>query len=80
MLVDVSGQGQPPAKAPLLHQDAANVSQVQEKGSFQSTQPTPPAPNQSTTRIKPPTTLSIMSSIPLVANGLDAQKLHFRST
>ena len=32
------------------------------------------------TRIKPSTTLSIMSSIPLVADRLGDQKLHFRST
>lgn len=79
MLVDVSGQGQLPAKAPLLPQDAANVSQVQEKGSFQSTQPTPPAPNRSTTRIKPSAIPSIISSIPPLADRLGNQKLHFRS-
>lgn len=71
--------GSAPTKAPLLPQDAANVSQVQEKGSFQSTQPTPPAPNRSTTRIKPPAVPSIISSIPPLTDRLGNQKLHFRS-
>ena len=38
-----------------------------------------PAPNRSTTRIKPPAIPSIISSIPPLADGLGNQKLHFRS-